>query len=185
MSWYVNYFTVCTKCTLRVNSCPLISALCDTPVLINGMVTTYESSIGGEASFSCDRGFMLDSLEPAICTEAEDGNSASFTPLPSCLRKWPEKFFLHEVENTHSHLLLKQPSVQEYDLHKINLPMISTLYFLSPIEKSSSIEFSFCFDSDVCDYYNYSSLYHWACESSVWISCEHWELHRRHRHLQL
>ena len=63
----------------------LFQAVCDTPSLSNGAVMITGNSIGSTATFVCDSGFMLDGDNVTTCTEAADGNSATFSPIPDCL----------------------------------------------------------------------------------------------------
>ena len=71
---------------IQQNSC--FSALCNDPSPpANGGVNVIDDSVGGTAMFSCDSGFELDGENTATCTAAVDGNSATFTPIPTCIRE--------------------------------------------------------------------------------------------------
>ena len=55
----------------------------------NGVVTSTGNSVGDTATYTCNTGFELIGQAVATCTQATDGNSASFSPTqPICLRKF-------------------------------------------------------------------------------------------------
>ena len=64
--------------------------MCDTPDdPENGGVTVSGNDIGSTATYTCDTGYELKGDNEATCTEADDGNSASFKPAgpPVCESK--------------------------------------------------------------------------------------------------
>ena len=65
-------------------------ALCSNPSgPSNGAVTSAGNSVGDTATYTCNTGFELIGQAVATCTQATDGNSASFLPThPICRRKF-------------------------------------------------------------------------------------------------
>ena len=48
----------------------------------NGDVTVGGDDLGDTATYTCDTGYNLVGEDKATCTEAADGESASFMPAP-------------------------------------------------------------------------------------------------------
>ena len=65
----------------------------------NGQVTSTGNSVGDTATYTCNTGFELIGQAVATCTQATDGNSATFTPTaPVCQGKivclWPFRMYI-------------------------------------------------------------------------------------------
>ena len=68
----------------------ILSALCSSlSSPSNGTVASTGNSVGDTATYTCNTGFELIGQTVVTCTQATDGNSASFSPAePICLRKF-------------------------------------------------------------------------------------------------
>ena len=62
----------------------------DPPMLANGMRTFTGNSVGDTATYTCNEGFELVGNPVTTCTDADDGNSASYpaVPPPLCHREY-------------------------------------------------------------------------------------------------
>ena len=65
----------------------------------NGGVEVSGDDLGDTATYTCDTGYNLVGEAEATCTEADDGNSASFKPDPPvCESKCPDKQLVVSLE---------------------------------------------------------------------------------------
>ena len=74
---------------------------CDNPEKPdNGGVTVSGNDIGSTATYTCNTGYELKGDDEATCTEADDGNSASFKPNPPvCKGKLSSRIWPAVIQN--------------------------------------------------------------------------------------